>query len=338
MSLVGTMVGRYRVQRLLGEGGMARVFAAEDTSVGRHVAIKALLPEYSQHKSILERFMNEAKAMGRIQHPGVIDVFDVMMAPSGELCIIMELLTGLTLREQLWQRGPYAVHDALPLMLQLADTLAAAHAHRIVHRDLKPENIFVIADALGTRLKVLDFGIAKVMDAQNVQTATTAQMGTATYMAPEQFRSAKLVDHRADIYAVGCLFFEMLTGKPPFTGRNLFEQMNAHLTQPTPLDQLPPQLPPAVRDLVDRMLVKDRDQRLGSLTDAVAVLAGGGSLTPAPVPLHTPAPQLPTPPPQPASRRAATAAVSRPADRSWIWALVAILLVGVGVALTIALT
>jgi serine/threonine protein kinase len=338
MSLVGTMVGRYRVLRLLGEGGMARVFAAEDTTVGRQVAIKALLPEYSQHKSILERFMNEAKAMGRIQHPGVIDVFDVTMAPSGELCIIMELLTGQTLREQLWKAGPYAVHEALPLMLQLADTLAAAHAHRIVHRDLKPENIFVIADALGTRLKVLDFGIAKVMDAENVKTATTAQMGTATYMAPEQFRSAKLVDHRADIYAVGCLFFEMLTGKAPFGGRNLFEQMQAHLTQPTPLDRLPPQLPPPVRQLIDRMVVKDRDQRLGSLQEAVAVLNGGVLSD---VPLHTPPPMLNTPPPQlqrggPAPPM--TAAVPRPADRSWIWALVAILLVGVGVALTIALT
>ncbi len=135
MSLVGTMVGRYRVLRLLGEGGMARVFVAEDTTVGRHVAIKALLPEYSAHATILERFMNEAKAMGRIQHPGVIDVFDVTLAPSGELCIIMELLTGQTLREQLWKSGPFSVPDALPLMHQLADTLAAAHAHRIVHRD-----------------------------------------------------------------------------------------------------------------------------------------------------------------------------------------------------------
>jgi serine/threonine protein kinase len=335
MSLVGTMVGRYRVLRLLGEGGMARVFVAEDTTVGRHVAIKALLPEYSAHKSILERFMNEAKAMGRIQHPGVIDVFDVMLAPGGELCIIMELLTGQTLREQLWKAGPYTVREALPLMLQLADTLAAAHAQRVVHRDLKPENIFVVTDALGTRLKVLDFGIAKVMDAENVKTATTAQMGTATYMAPEQFRSAKLVDHRADIYAVGCLFFEMLTGKPPFTGRNLFEQMNAHLTQPIPLERLPADLPPPVRELIGRMLVKDRDQRLQALEDAVTVLNGGA--LPA-VPLHTPPPQLHTPPPQLQRRQDVTSNVPRSTDRSWIWALVAILLVGVGVALTIALT
>jgi len=322
MSLVGSMVGRYRVLRLLGEGGMARVFVAEDTTVGRQVAIKVLLPEYSAHASILERFMNEAKAMGRITHPGVVDVFDVTMGPDNQLCIIMELLVGQTLREQLWKAGPFPVAVALPLMHQLADTLAAAHAHRVVHRDLKPENIFVVQDAVGMRLKVLDFGIAKVMDAENVKTATTAQMGTATYMAPEQFRSAKMVDHRADIYAVGCLFFEMLTGKPPFGGRNLFEQMQAHLTQPIPLERLPADLPPPVRELIGRMLVKDRDQRLGSLTEATAILAGG--------PPSGPAPVEPT---------AMVTGERRPGpDRSWMWALLAIVLVSIGIALTIALT
>ena len=332
MSLVGSMVGRYRVLRLLGEGGMARVYVAEDTTVGRHVAIKALLPEYSAHKQILERFMNEAKAMGRINHPGVIDVFDVTIGPTGELCIIMELLSGQTLREQLWKNGPFPVMQALPLMHQLADTLAAAHGHRVVHRDLKPENVFVVQDAIGMRLKVLDFGIAKVMDAENVKTATTAQMGTATYMAPEQFRSAKEVDHRADIYAVGCLFFEMLVGKPPFGGRNLFEQMQAHLTQPVPLELLPPDLPPHVRDLIARMLVKDREQRLSSLNHATTILAGRATAPAL-------APVIAAPPPPPAMPTAMVAQRGpSPADRSWIWAVVAIVLVGVGVAMVIALT
>jgi len=319
MSLVGQMVGRYRVQRLLGEGGMARVYVAEDTSVGRHVAIKALLPEFTASSTVHERFMNEARAMGRITHPGVVDVFDVLTGPSGELCIIMELLAGQTLREHLWKVGPFPVAAALPLMMQLADTVHAAHAQRVIHRDLKPENVFVVPDPLGLRIKVLDFGIAKVADAQNVKTATTAQMGTATYMAPEQFRSAKLVDHRTDVYAVGCLFFEMLTGKPPFGGRNLFEQMQAHLTQPIPLDRLPPDLPPHVRQLIGSMLVKDRDARLGSLQEAVAILAGsGGADVQAPIPTHAVAPAGP--------------------DRSWLIAAVAIVVVSVGVALVIALS
>ncbi len=327
--LVGQMVGRYKVLRLLGEGGMARVYVAEDATVGRHVAIKALLPEYSKHGTVIERFMNEAKAMGRISHPGVVDVFDVTIGPTGELCIIMELLAGQTLREQLWKVGPFPVAIALPLMLQLADTVGAAHAQRVIHRDLKPENVFVVPDPFGLRIKVLDFGIAKVMDAENVKTATSAQMGTATYMAPEQFRSAKLVDHRADVYAVGCLFFEMLTGKPPYGGRNLFEQMEGHLTRPIPLELLPVELPPHVRDLIGRMLVKERDQRLGSLQEAVAILAGtAGLATPEP----GPAPGRPAPAATPGFDAGDTG------DRSWIFAFVAILLVSVGVALLIALT
>ena len=197
--MVGQMIGRYRVLRPLGEGGMARVYAAEDTNVGRQVAIKVLLPEFSSSPGIVERFMNEAKAMGRIRHPGVVDVFEVMVAPSGELCIIMELVVGETLREALWKRGPLPAPTALSVMEQLADTVAAAHAERIIHRDLKPENVFLVPDPLDPqrpRVRVLDFGIAKVEDG-SVKTATGTQMGTATYMAPEQFRNAKLVDHRA---------------------------------------------------------------------------------------------------------------------------------------------
>jgi serine/threonine protein kinase len=302
--------------------------AADANVGGRQVAIKALLPEYSARTSVVERFMNEARAMGRIAHPGVADVFDVTMAPSGELCIIMELLAGLTLREQLWKVGPFPVAAALPLMMQLADAVGAAHAHRVIHRDLKPENIFVVPDPYGPRIKVLDFGIAKVMDAENVKTATSAQMGTATYMAPEQFRSAKLVDHRADVYAVGCLFFEMLTGKPPYGGRNLFEQMQAHLTQPIPLERLPPELPPHVRDLIGRMLVKDRDQRIGTLQEAVAILGGRPSVVMPPSVVGTPA----APHPAPARRS------PPPGDRSWMIAAIAIVLVSIGVALAIVLT
>ena len=131
--MIGQMVGRYRVVRPLGEGGMARVFVAEDTNVGRQVAIKVLLPEFSRLPGVVERFMNEAKAMGRIRHPGVVDVFEVMVAPSGELCIIMELVVGETLREALWKHGPLPPTAALAVMEQLADTVAAALAERTQH-------------------------------------------------------------------------------------------------------------------------------------------------------------------------------------------------------------
>ena len=323
--MVGQMIGRYRVLRPLGEGGMARVYAAEDTNVGRQVAIKVLLPEFSQSPGIVERFMNEAKAMGRIRHPGVVDVFEVMVAPSGELCIIMELVVGETLREVLWKRGPLPAPTALAVMDQLADTVAAAHAERIIHRDLKPENVFLVADPLDPqrpRVRVLDFGIAKVEDG-SVKTATGTQMGTATYMAPEQFRNAKLVDHRADVYALGCVFFELCSGQPPFGGRNLFEQMQAHLTQPPPLERLPPTLPPFVGPLLGRMLEKDRERRVGSLAEVVATVRGGG----APVPEPLASPPAPVADPGPASTRAGT-----------IIALVALVVVALGVAAAIALS
>jgi serine/threonine-protein kinase len=328
--LVGSRIGHYQVERLLAEGGMARVYVATDANVGRRVAVKALLPELGASPSLTERFMNEARAMGKIHHPGVIDVFDVLVGPSGELCIVMELINGRNLREHIDAFGPLAPAQAVPVMRAIADALAAAHALGIVHRDLKPENVILVADPLGgLRPKVLDFGIAKIADANNVQTATGSQMGTATYMAPEQFRSAKDVDARADIYALGCLFFEMLVGSPPFGGRNLFEQMSAHLNQPPPLHLLPPTTPPAVAQLIERMLIKDRDGRLGTLTEAIAVLDGRAAVPPTYRAGPGPGPGQVHP----------TAIVDKPRGSSgWIIAVVAIILVGAGVAAAIALT
>ncbi|HVV87065.1 MAG TPA: serine/threonine-protein kinase [Kofleriaceae bacterium] len=337
--LVGQRVGHYQVEQTLGEGGMARVYVATDTNVGRRVALKALLPELGSKPAVAERFMNEARAMGKIHHPGVIDVFDVLVGPSGELCIVMELINGRNLREYLDAYGPLPLPQAVPVMRMLADALAAAHALGIVHRDLKPENVLLVADPLGgLRPKVLDFGIAKVADANNVQTATNAQMGTATYMAPEQFRSAKMVDHRADIYALGCLYFEILVGRPPFGGRNLFEQMSAHLTQRPPLELLPQGTPPAVTALIDRMLVKDRDQRLASLVDAVAIL--DGRAPPPAIYVPPPAPAVGRPGPGPSRANAPPTAVvnTQAGSRSWLIALIAIIVVAAGVAVALALT
>lgn len=323
--MIGQMIGRYRIEQQLGEGGMARVYLAEDTMVGRRVAVKVLLPEFSRSAGVAERFMNEAKAMGRISHPGVVDVFEVMVAPTGELCIIMEFVNGRTLREVLWKDGGLPLATALSVMEQLADTVAAAHAQRIIHRDLKPENVCLVPDPLDPsrpRVRILDFGIAKLDDGHG-RTATGAQMGTATYMAPEQFRDAKTVDHRTDIYALGCMFFELVAGRPPFGGRNLFEQMQAHLTAPPPLDQLPPTVPPHVRELLGRMLAKERDQRLASLADVVATLRAGTFTTAA------------TSAPAPAG---ATSSAAGGSGRGTLIAIVALIAVAVAVAAAIALT
>jgi serine/threonine-protein kinase len=358
--LVGKRIGHYQVEQALAEGGMARVYVASDANTGRRVAIKALLPELGNNPDLAQRFMNEARAMGKIHHPGVVDVFDVLVGPSGELCIIMELINGRNLREHIEAFGPMTPAQAVPVMRGIADALSAAHALGIVHRDLKPENIILVTDALGeVRPKVLDFGIAKIADANNVQTATGSTMGTATYMAPEQFRSAKDVDHRADIYALGCLFFELLAGRPPFNGRNLFEQMTAHLQQPPPFELLPPTTQPAVLSMIQRMLAKERDQRLGSLTEAMAILDGrapahGGPYGQGPAHAHgsqahgaqahgphSHGPHSHGPHGHPSQHPQPTAVVTSQragGSNSWIIALVAIILVAAGVAVALALT
>jgi serine/threonine-protein kinase len=256
---------------------MAQVFVGDhiDASMGgRQVAIKVLLAEHCRNQQITQRFINEARALGRINHPGVVDVFDVDRTADGRICLVMELLQGDPLEDWLKQRGALPVAEALPLMIQTADTLSAAHAQRIIHRDIKPDNIFVVRDQLGLRIKVLDFGIAKLLEgAGGVQTATASTMGTAAYMPPEQFRSSKYVDHRSDIYSLGCVFFQMLAGRPPFLGRTLVEHMKAHaFEQPPVLSNLVAGVPPPLEQLVNQMLAKEPDKRPQSMQEVVAAL------------------------------------------------------------------
>lgn len=274
-SLVGQRVGQYQLTRLLGEGGMAAVYEGEQPDMGRHVAIKVLLPELNGSEQIVGRFVNEAKALGRINHPGVVSVFDVTYTADNRICLIMELLVGKTLYDWRRQRSQVPLTEALPLMLQLCATMQAAHDAGIVHRDLKPENIFVVDDAQGPRTKVLDFGIAKLAaGAGQVVTATTSRFGTGAFMPPEQFRSSKDVDGRADIYALGCVFFQLFTGRPPFLGENMGQQMHQHVTEAPPvLSSLAPGVPPALDGIVARMLAKDRDARYSSMSELGAALS-----------------------------------------------------------------
>ena len=251
---------------------MAHVFVGEheDPNMSRSVAIKILLKEYCGYPEVVNRFLNEARALGQISHPGVVAVFDIAQLPSGRVCLIMELLHGVTLRDYLQQHGPMNASEALPVMIQLADTIAAAHDQKIIHRDVKPENIFVTDDGMGgLRIKLLDFGIAKLLEgAGNVQTATKSTFGTAAYMPPEQFKSSKLVDHRSDVYALGCVCFEMLGGRPPFMGRTLVDHMRAHMSEPPPpIRTLVPSVPPALEATIARMLAKNPDQRFSSMHD-----------------------------------------------------------------------
>ncbi len=284
MSLTGQQVGKYRIGPLLGEGSMAEVYVGEhiEPHMARKVAIKALLPEHCSNAQVANRFMNEARALGRINHPGVVSVYDVQRMYDGRVCIIMEFLHGQTLRDWLHHRGAFSVEEAVYLTIQLADALAAAHQQNIIHRDIKPDNIFIVTDQAGMRAKILDFGIAKLVgDSGLVKTGTKAQLGTAPYMPPEQFRSSKDVDHRSDMYSLGCVFFEMLTCRTPFVGRNIVEQMRSHAYEAPPqIRAFVPTAPPAIEQLFQRLLAKNREERFASMQQikqALEIIQAGGN-------------------------------------------------------------
>jgi len=207
---------------MIGRGGMGAVYAGEHVLLGRSAAIKVLLPELSQKQDVVMRFFNEARAATAIRHPGIIEVFDFGWTPEGAAFIVMEHLEGETLGRRA-SRARLRWQSALAIARQIAGALAAAHGKGIVHRDLKPDNIFLVSDPEvpgGERIKLLDFGIAKLAGESSATvnvTETGSVMGTPTYMAPEQCRGVA-VDHRADLYSLGCIVFELCTGRPPFVG------------------------------------------------------------------------------------------------------------------------
>ena len=223
---IGEVVAdKYRIERLLGAGGMAEVYAAINIRTDRHVALKWILPALAASPEVLARFRREALAAGRINHPNVVTIFDVV-EHQGSACLVMELLAGETLAERMKRTGPMAFVEAVAIMLPAMRGVAAAHAHGVIHRDLKPDNIFLCMDADGSMrdCKVLDFGVSKltVADAATTGDITLSGnvVGTPEYMAPEQVRAGKHADHRIDIYSLGVVFYEMLAGRPPFVGEH----------------------------------------------------------------------------------------------------------------------
>jgi serine/threonine-protein kinase len=267
---------------------MGAVYLGQHQLLGRRAAIKVLLPELSARPDIVNRFFNEARAVTSISDPGIVQVFDFGYHSDGSAFIVMEYLEGEALDRRLARLGRLPVHETMRLARQLAISLAAAHAQRIVHRDLKPENVFLVPDAevaSGERSKILDFGIAKLSDEHpgKLKTHTGMLMGTPTYMSPEQCRGLADVDHRSDIYSLGCMLFHLATGRPPFEGEAPGDIMAAHIREPAPLpSSRAPDVPPGVDALVMRCLAKapaDRFQSMVELTAAVAAvpmqLSGG---------------------------------------------------------------
>jgi serine/threonine protein kinase/pimeloyl-ACP methyl ester carboxylesterase len=282
------LAGRYQIQRKLGEGGMGAVYLAQHTVLEKAVALKVLHGEFARKPDLVERFMQEARAASRIRHENVIDISDFGSTGDGLVFFAMELLNGHDLHEEIararlaktrlpWERSR-------KIFLQICSALAAAHSHGIVHRDLKPENIYLV-EWLGHKdfVKLLDFGIAKlteVSEGDRKLTRTGMLFGTPEYMSPEQARGEN-VDHRVDIYAMGCILYQLITGKVPFEAENFMGILSLHLTEPAPpigpaaLAEIG--APPELEAIIDKALAKSRADRwetIDAMANAIRALHG----------------------------------------------------------------
>jgi hypothetical protein len=264
-------IGAYRILGKIGEGGMGAVYLGEHALLGRKAAIKVLLPSVSTDEASVKRFFQEARAVSMISDPGIVQIFDFGHHMDGSAFLIMEALDGEAMDRRLRRIGRFELAECLRLMQLICAALEAAHAKGIVHRDLKPANIFLVGGNTthgDERVKLLDFGVAKLLgdDPGNLTTQAGMVIGTPSYMSPEQCRGEGNIDHRADIYAVACVMFAMLTGRPPFHGRMPGELIAAHLKEPPPLaSSRVPGLPKIVDDVLRRGLEKSPADRFPSV-------------------------------------------------------------------------
>ncbi|MBZ4376210.1 protein kinase [Corallococcus sp. AS-1-6] len=257
--LVGTQMGSFRLVRRVGRGGMGSVYLAEHVSIGSRVAVKVLHEHLTRYPELVQRFHAEARAVNLIGHENIVSIFD-LNASAPRPYLIMEFLEGAPLSA--WVGTPMSAGAVVPMLMQVCDALHAAHARGIVHRDLKPDNIFLVKRGRGMPfVKVLDFGIAKLVDASMPETVAGIIVGTPEYMAPEQSLSRRL-DGRADLYAVGVIAYQLLTGRLPFPDEGLTAQLVAHQTRTPPAPRsICPSVPPALEMVVLRALAKTPEER-----------------------------------------------------------------------------
>jgi len=272
--------GRYTIERPLGSGGMAEVFLAHDEVLDRDVALKVLRSQYAGDEEFYERFRREATSAAGLSHPNIVQVYDRGEVDDGTCYIAMEYVSGGTLKERLDERGPMGPERALAVAGQVAEALWAAHERGVIHRDIKPQNILVTD--MG-HLKVTDFGIARAASAATIS-ATNAVFGTAGYLSPEQALGEPATP-RSDLYSLGIVLYELLTGFVPYRADNPVAVCMKHVTEPlTPPRRLDPTIPEAVDALVVKMLAKDPADRPASASELLEDIEGVRSGAPPPAP------------------------------------------------------
>jgi eukaryotic-like serine/threonine-protein kinase len=274
----GHMVGKYKLGKKLGEGAFGLVFIAHDTSLDRDVALKFLHSHHISNPQAFERFLQEARTVAKLSHPGIVTVHELGTADDGIAYIAMELLQGESLTDRLNRVGRLSPNESKEICLQIASTLNVAHVAGIVHRDLKPDNLFLIADPTmpgRERVKVLDFGIAKLAHTamSSVQTGSLL-IGTPRYMSPEQCRSSAHIDYRSDIYALGCILYELVCGRPAFEGAPGELLIKHQLAPVLPAREIVPDLPHELDWLISRMLAKDPAERPQTMEHVQSELIG----------------------------------------------------------------
>lgn len=266
--------GKYRVERVIGQGGMGIVVAARHTELHQRVALKLLLADQLDDKDLVERFMREARAVARLKSEHAVKVIDVGKRSNGSPYIVMELLEGNDLGHVV-ERTPLPVPVAVDYLLQACEAVAEAHALGIVHRDLKPRNLFLSARVHGKpHVKVLDFGLAKRIDMQDhALTATTAVMGSPQYMSPEQMKATRNVDYRTDIWSLGVCLYELVSGRVPFESDAVPVLCAMVLKEdPTPLPAIRPDVPPGLWHIIQTCLQKEPGDRYSNVAELAKVL------------------------------------------------------------------
>ncbi|HEU0029692.1 MAG TPA: serine/threonine-protein kinase [Kofleriaceae bacterium] len=286
----GTMIGDYRIESVIGSGGMGVVYAATHAMIGKRAAIKVLRRSLCQSERDVSRFVDEARLVNRIGHPNIVDVFAMGVTACGCSYLVMEYLQGETLRERL-ARSRLDIARSLAIVQPLVQALMAAHEQGVVHRDLKPDNVFIVEGARGIAptIKLLDFGLAKLaIDQVRVdRTEKGAVIGTPQYIAPEQARG-QAIDARADVYGLGCIWFEMLTGLPPFVAANTVELVTKHLLESAArVATQVADVPAEIDDLIARMLAKDPADR-PTLAEVDAVVEAASKPRPLPAAIAMP--------------------------------------------------